>query len=389
MPVELKGMTWAHSRGYSSIVAVSQRFEELHPDIKLIWEKRSLADFENQPVGYLAERYDMLILDHPWMGFGAASGVLHHLEQLLPPAFLADQAAHSTGASFQSYTMDGHQLALPIDAATPIAIYRQDLMERPDHSLPKTWAELLQLAKQGGVIVAAAPLYTLIDFFMLCSTIVGDTDELYRDEIAPAAVMREALEQQREVLSHCDPIVFNINPIQLYEIMSGDQNRYTYCPFVYGYSNYCRPGYSPHRLKAADVVTYQGRMLRTILGGTGLAVSSRCKHLSEVAAFCQYALSEEIQKTVYFDAGGQPGYRTAWLDPAVNRRSNGFFQDTLATIEHAAMRPRYNGYLHLQDNGGALLREYLMSGRDLSGTVERLNALYRASRAPRCAHENA
>ena len=162
--------------------------------------------------------------------------------------------------------------------------------------------------------------------------------------------------------------------------MSGDDVRYTYCPFVFGYSNYCRPGYSRHVLKAANVVTYQGEMLKTTLGGTGLAISSQCVHIPETVAFAQYAMSEEIQKTIFFDAGGQPGYRTAWLDPAVNRRSNGFFADTLETIEHASMRPRYNGYMHLQDHGGDIVREYLMTGRDLDGTLEKLNALYRESR---------
>ena len=30
---------------------------------------------------------------------------------------------------------------------------------------------------------------------------------------------------------------------------------------------------------------------------------------------------EEIQKTLLFDNGGQPGHREAWLDNEVNRRS--------------------------------------------------------------------
>ena len=38
MAVELTGMTWSHSRGYSSIAAVSQRYEELHPEVTLRWE---------------------------------------------------------------------------------------------------------------------------------------------------------------------------------------------------------------------------------------------------------------------------------------------------------------------------------------------------------------
>lgn len=380
MAVELTGMTWSHSRGYSSIVAVAQRYEELHPDVKINWEKRSLADFENQPVGDLAKRYDMLIIDHPWTGFGEASGVLRPLESLFPTGFLADQEAHSTGPSYRSYTMDGHQLALPVDGATPVSIYRPDLTGGQDDPLPATWEEMIRRARDGRTILAAAPLYTLLDFFMMCATIAGGEEKLYQEEIAPAEVAREALERQRELAALCPPVIFDINPIQVYELMSGDSQSYTYCPFVFGYSNYCRPGYSRHVLKAANVVMYGNRMLKTTLGGTGLAISSRCEHLAETVGFCQYALSEDIQKTIFFDAGGQPGYRTAWLDPAVNSRSNGFFADTLETMEQASMRPRYNGYMHLQDNGGAIVREYLMTGRDLNGTLDKLNTLYRASR---------
>ena len=32
--IELHGMTWDHSRGYPCMVAVSQRYEELHPHVK-------------------------------------------------------------------------------------------------------------------------------------------------------------------------------------------------------------------------------------------------------------------------------------------------------------------------------------------------------------------
>ena len=381
MAVELTGMTWAHSRGYSPIVAVTQRYEELHPNVRITWEKRSLADFENQPVNQLAERYDFLVIDHPWTGFGLASGVVLPLEGLLPRAFLQDQAAHSAGRSYESYTIAGHQLALPIDAATPIAVYRPDVMERLDTPVPTTWEELLTVAGKGHTILAAAPLYTLLDFFMFCATIAGGEDRLYlEEEIAPREIAEEALERQRELTSLCPELIFRINPIEVHELMSGDSEEYGYCPFVFGYVNYFRPGYSRHVLKAANVVAFQDGLLKTTLGGTGLALSSRCRHLTEATDFMQYALSEDIQKTLYFDAGGQPGYSTAWADPAVNRRSNGFFENTWETICQASMRPRYNGYMELQDHGGEIVREYLKTGRDLTGTLEKLNVLYRKSR---------
>lgn len=375
---EIRGMTWSHSRGYSSICAVSQRYEELHPDVQIQWDKRSLAKFENQPVGDLAKSYDILIIDHPWTGFAAASGVLLQLENLFPRRFLIEQSKSSIGASYESYTVNGHQMALPVDGATPIAIYRPDLLSKED--VPHTWDELIQLARGGKVVFAAAPLYTLLDFFMMCSSIADDQNVLYGESIGPKEILEEALEKQRELAALCPKVIFEKNPIEIHEMMSGDSEDYVYCPFIFGYSNYSRAGYSRHILKAADVVDYKNRILRTTLGGTGLALSSRCHHIDVVVDFCEYVLSEEIQKTIYFEAGGQPSNRAAWTDENVNLQSNGFFKDTIRTIENASMRPRYNGYMELQDHGGAIVREYLMTGSDLSGTIEKLNRLYQKSR---------
>ncbi|HTS69631.1 MAG TPA: carbohydrate ABC transporter substrate-binding protein, partial [Terriglobia bacterium] len=127
-PLRLRGMTWNHSRGYVPLVATAQRFYELNPGVEVIWEKRSLQEFADQPIDQLAGRYDLLVIDHPWAGFAAAAGLLLPLDEHLPVPFLADQAANSVGASHQSYNFDGHQWALAIDAATPVAAWRPDLI---------------------------------------------------------------------------------------------------------------------------------------------------------------------------------------------------------------------------------------------------------------------
>ena len=41
----LKGIAWNHTRGFVSVVACAQRFEELHPEVGIVWEKRSLQAF--------------------------------------------------------------------------------------------------------------------------------------------------------------------------------------------------------------------------------------------------------------------------------------------------------------------------------------------------------
>jgi multiple sugar transport system substrate-binding protein len=109
---KLKGITWAHSRGFTSIVAVSQRYAELHPDIDITWEKRSLQEFADAPVEKLAEAYDLLIIDHPWAGFAAKHKILLPLQEYLSEEYLNDQAENSVGASHNSYNFDGYQRQL-------------------------------------------------------------------------------------------------------------------------------------------------------------------------------------------------------------------------------------------------------------------------------------
>ena len=64
----LRGITWNHSRGFVSVVATAQRYCELHPDVEITWEKRSLQEFADAPIQGLAEAYDLLVIDHPLGG---------------------------------------------------------------------------------------------------------------------------------------------------------------------------------------------------------------------------------------------------------------------------------------------------------------------------------
>jgi multiple sugar transport system substrate-binding protein len=54
----LRGIAWNHSRGFTSVVAAAQRFEELNPGVSVAWEKRSLQAFADAPMTELAARFD-------------------------------------------------------------------------------------------------------------------------------------------------------------------------------------------------------------------------------------------------------------------------------------------------------------------------------------------
>ena len=378
MTTTLKGITWNHSRGFTSIAGVAQRFSELNPGIDIVWEKRSLSEFESKPIQELAQDYDFLIIDHPWAGFAAKHNVLLPLNKYLSAEFMKDQAENSVGKSHMSYNFDGFQAALAIDAASPISVYRPDKMDASE--VPHDFEKVVELAQTGTVIYAATPTYLLMDFYAMCATSGGNLfDKNDPEHVVDSAHGEAVLEDMRRLAMSCPSDIFSYNTIELHEALATSDTA-AYCPFVYGYVNYSRRGYAQHVLKAADVIDYRGHMLQGVLGGTGLAISSQSKHIDEAVAFARYALSPEIQSTLYCDCGGQPGHRASWLDEECNRTTLNFYKDTLKTLDNAYLRPRYSGYLTFQDNAGPIIRDYVRSGGNVSATLKALNELYISSR---------
>jgi multiple sugar transport system substrate-binding protein len=374
----LTGITWNHTRGYLPLVATAQRFSEMNPDVEIVWEKRSLQAFADAPIEKLAENFDLLIIDHPFAGYAANHPVLLSLDEYLPADYLADQATNSVGASHPSYAYGGHQWALAVDAATPVSAYRPDLLEKYGVNLPETWEDLLALAKRGLVAIPSIPLECLMHFYML-SLALGEEPFQRPGEIVSAAVGVAAIEHYKELISLCDPACLKRNPIRTYEALVGSDNL-AYMSFAYGYSNYARPDYTSHPLRFTGLVKFNGRPLRTVLGGTGLAISQNCREKELAVAYAQYVGSGECQRGLYFTSGGQPGHRAAWLDPAVNAASQNFFQDTLATLDDAYLRPRYPGYIPFQEHAGAYIYDYLVEGGRPQTVLAQLNKLYRESR---------
>jgi multiple sugar transport system substrate-binding protein len=228
----LAGITRNHTRGLLPLVATAQRFAEIHTGVEIVWQKRSLQAFGDQPLEQLARQFDLLVIDSPFVGYAAAIPILLPLDEYLPANFLADQAANSVGKFYESYVYGaaGHLWALPIDAATPVSAWRPDLLEHP----PKTWEELLALARRGMVVLPAIPIDSLMNFYRLCIGL-GQEPCATPERVVGGEIGAAALEHLRELVSYCEPACCDRNPIQTYEtLVSSDQ--LAYCPFAYGYT---------------------------------------------------------------------------------------------------------------------------------------------------------
>jgi len=370
-------MTWDHSRGVDPMLATSAQFAKDHPNVEIIWEKRSLQAFADRPISEMAAQYDLMVIDYPHVGEVAGSGQLVAFDALGRPEALEKLAAQSVGASHPSYNFDGHQWGLAIDAATPVAWFRPDLLD----AAPTRWDEVMTLATAGRVALALIPINTLMTFFGLArnqgfAVADGPARLMDRDEA------RQTLEMLVDLASRVDQRCLTLDPIGVLEWMGRRADAPAYCPFGYGYTNYSRDGYCRFPLVFADAPGVMDNGPRgTVIGGTGIAISSQCKHIDIAADYAFWIASDTCQTGLFFESGGQPANAAAWEADSTNSATRKFFRNTRKTLETSWLRPRYSGYMGFQDQGGDILHTCLRGEASIGRTLDRLDAAYLESRA--------
>lgn len=379
--ITLSGIAWDHSRALPPLVATAQRYEETHPGVRIHWQKRTLDEFGHLPVNVLAEKFDLIVIDHPWAGFCFEHQLVLDLAQIAPAATLAELKQNSIGPAFASYVWQDQVLALPIDAATPAPSWRPDLLERAGVTPPATWAEAVALARRRLAVIPGFNADLFLHFLMLVKALGAEpcTDPAL---LAPRAILEQAAGLLRELTEPMPREIFAWNPILVAERMTTTDD-FAWNAFAYTYNNYARPGFAAKPLRFGNLLALQsgGPRLRSVLGGTGLAISAHCKNVPAALAYAQFVASGNTQRGIYVQAGGQPSHRTAWDDPLADALCGGFFSGTRATQSEAFVRPRYSGYVALQTEGGQALQEFLRDGRSLPAVLDQLDALYRESRA--------
>ena len=369
--IRLKGMTWDHRRAIDPLLALQQEFQKECPDVEIEWHARPLSGFEFTPVDDLASDYDLIVLDHPFMGFAARSGCLLALDSL----GLAD--GDFVGPSIATYRMAGKLWAVPIDAACQVAVSRPDLMARIGQPPPRDWAELIRLgqrAKGQGLLLAIGlkGVHSLMTFFTLMANLGTPCPTRQDAALFEPAAARHALGVMRDLLACCPPEVLDWNSIALHDQMAA-RSDLVFCPAVYCYATYAEAD-NVHPLRFHDFPGPSGPRGSTI-GGTGLAVSAASYQREAALAYARFAARLSTQ-TGFAHHHGQPARRECWEDAAINARFGGCYRDTRATMEQCWIRPRYDGYLAFQEAGGDLIESHLRGALGEDALLDRLARLH-------------
>ncbi|MTD13372.1 extracellular solute-binding protein [Nakamurella sp. YIM 132087] len=339
-------MTWDHPRGYRVLDRL---------DLGIAWDRQSLEDFESRPVREFAATHQLAVVDHPNLGTCIADDALQPLDTLFAEPELAALRDRCAGPSFDSYTLDGRQWALPLDTATQVAAYRPDLL--PAGEVPPTWDQVLTFAHHHRTVLCLGGAHAFLMFAAVCASLGSPWPE-QEDRVSMDSV--EALTIMAELLATGDPEEADHNPIGILERMARDPDAAVYCPLLYGYITYQEAAGGRRALQVADAPRGPAG-IGSVLGGTGLALTSSAPTDTEhgratLRQAISTLLSDEVQLDLYDELGGQSSLRAAWESD----RAHGFYSRTRTTLDHAWVRPRNPGYPHFQHRASEVIRQGLM-----------------------------
>lgn len=369
---QLRGMTWSHPRGYDPLVACAALWRA-KTGVEVIWEQRSLQDFESYPVEDLARRYDLIIIDHPHVGQIVREECLLPLNRPDRVPALIRLANQSVGESFSSYRWRGDQWALPVDAASQVQAWRPDRLAGP----VATWDDLLELARARRVLLPMRPPHSLMTFYTLAANLGRPAGAAGQAELIDVEFGAAVFERIRALMAHLDPACYAMDPIAVSERMALADSPEHCAPYIYGYVSYARAGFRTARLGFADIpVAGEQGPVGSALGGTGLAVSAFSTAAEAAIDFAFWVAGADVQRGPYADAGGQPGNAVAWGDDAVNVDTGNFYRATRETLEGAWVRPRHDGYMPFQHAAAERLNAGLTGGDDAARVITELNALF-------------
>ncbi|MET0859615.1 MAG: extracellular solute-binding protein [Microbacterium sp.] len=371
------GLTWDHPRGRSALEAASRLSTD--GDFELRWDVHTLEGFESAPLAELADRYDLIVLDHPHLGDALASGCLRPMEEVVGLAVVDDIARRAVGPSLETYRLGGSTWALPLDAATQVSAWRQELASDD----PRTWEQVTRLAGEAPVALSLAGPHAYLTFASVCQSLGAPLSDGVASEIVDGETARHALELLTDLAAHAPRGSDQQNPIALLERMTSTDD-IAFIPLIYGYVGYADRRLERHVTFGPAPAGPDG-LIGSTIGGTGIAVTRRAEVTDALRAHIVWLLSEDAQTAFIPDHEGQPAMAAAWEGDAVNVPVGDFYRRTRSTIDAAWTRPRFAGFTPLQSEMSAVIRHALRerrSGADVVATLTRMQN-HAASRAAR------
>lgn len=363
------GLTWDHPRGRLALERAALAAPAVDGEALISWDAHPLEGFESAPIDEIAARYDVVVLDHPHLGDAIASDAIRPADEVFAAGLLRALERSCVGPSFRAYVMDGRPWALPLDAATQVAVFRSEAIDEP----PETWEDVARLPAALPLALSLAGPHALLSFASVCVALGEEPAVRPGSGFVSRCAGREAVALLGAIAARAAPGSAALNPIGLLERMRTARD-IAYVPLVYGYVNYAS---GPGALTFADApgIRPGGRRGSTV-GGTGIAITRRSEPDAALIAHLSALFDPACQAGFIPQNAGQPSVAGAWDDEAVNAASAGFYRRTRRTMEDSWVRPRIAGYIAFQAHASTLLRDAITQSAPADAVLARVDTLF-------------
>jgi multiple sugar transport system substrate-binding protein len=359
--VTLSILAWDHPRATLPLAAASRAWAELTGEPFEV-ATRSLAAFGDETPA--TDRNDLVLIDHPHIGQAATSGAIVALDELVAPDELAAIEAAAVGPP-GVYRWNHACWAVGVDeACQALAVGPGSL---GDHPIPRTWSDVLALARvlPGRVALPLHPAHAISSCLSLLAARGGHAGgSVLADPLClewAVSVLAALVETAPDEAFEWEP------PEALARLASGEL---ACIPLAYAYVGYAVTW------SDAPSVERDGRP-GAILGGVGAAVLSGSADLATAARLAVWLATPAVQREIVGRNSGQPASRSAWDDPAADP----MLAALRRTVEQSRVRPRAPWWPAFQRAAGAHLARGLRSGRDPSALARELEQIYHEHRS--------
>ncbi len=383
METILTGLTWQHPRGLSPLQASAEHYRAIAPRVQVRWRALEWYKFEAavwQALESGSGEYDLVMLDHPWIGTFAA-------RRWLTP-FEADPAWKDAvvAPSLESYRYNGELWALPVDAACHVLAYRRDRLRLTGEEVPGNWAETLALGRRlydppthYGLGFSFAGVQGFLLFLSIAASYGCRPYAQPEVRVHPEREMLDGLNLLRDLAEISHPSSLLWSPPDLLEHLATADDT-VLCPSVFGYVNYAQAATGRRALDfALPPGARPGLPPRPILGGVGVAVAVASRNREQALRYARFVLSREVQVKIFPANEGQPGLLAAWTDVMVRATTGSFYPAMLEAMSTAYTRPRFPGWMRIELDSGKVVTEFLQGRIGAQAAIEALERIRQES----------
>lgn len=300
--------------------------------------------------------YDMVLMDIIWLPKFAEQGWIAPLESW----FSKEEQEEFLPADLQGSVFDGHLYRIPLQTDCGILYYRQDLLEAQGYDPPRTWDELIKIAKElqapprlWGFVFQGKQYEGLVcNFLEILWSFGGDIFDTEGNLVLNSPEASEALKFMYDLVH-----TYKITPpgITTYEEEEArhifQEARAVFCrnwPYMWSLA---QGENSPVRGKIGIIsLPHHNETGKSysVLGGWGFGISRFSKNKDACIRFIKYITSYEAQKKLHFKSGIVPTRKTIFEDKDI-LGLNPQYRQLYQILLSARPRPIHPDYAQISD----------------------------------------